>query len=247
MKKFNGFVGRRDLLKILGISGIATATAGLGLTKNASAATLRSNIADTSAHAPSETPSETPDTAMTRLMAGNQRFVSGQTQHPQQSLDRVQELAQSQNPFAIVLGCADSRVPGEVIFDQGLGNIFDIRVAGNIVTPEVIGSIEYAVAYLKTPLLVVLGHERCGAVSAAVQGGEFTEGISSLVKAIAPAVARVKGRAGNAVENVVVANIQYQVEKLQQSSPMIQEAVRTGKLKIVGGRYDLDEGTVTLV
>lgn len=237
MQKTNGFIGRRDLLKILGIGGISTITATLGMPKNAAA--------DTSS--PSIAPLETPDAALARLMAGNQRFVSGQTQHPQQSINRIHELTQSQSPFAIVLGCADSRVPGEVIFDQGLGNIFDVRVAGNIVTPEVLGSIEYAVAYLKTPLLVVLGHERCGAVSAAVQGGEFAGSISSLVKAIAPAVARVKGRAGNMVENVVVANVQYQVEKLQQSSTMIQEVVRAGKLKIVGGRYDLDEGTVTLV
>ena len=128
-----------------------------------------------------------------------------------------------------------------------MGNLFDVRVAGNIVTPEVLGSIEYAVAYLKTPLLVVLGHERCGAVSAAVQGGELEGQIPSLVRAIAPAVARVQGRPGNAVENAVVANVQYQVEKLQQSSTVIQEAVRAGKLKIVGGRYDLDEGKVTLV
>ena len=236
MKKTNGFIGRRDLLKILGVGGIVTVSASLGMTKNA--------LADT--HAIIDA-AETPDAALARLMAGNQRFVSGQTRHPQQSIARIHELNQSQNPFAIVLGCADSRVPGEVVFDQGLGNIFDVRVAGNIVTPEVVGSIEYAVAYLKTPLLVVLGHERCGAVSAAVQGGEFTAGIASLVEAIAPAVARVKGRAGNAIENVVVANIQYQVEKLQQSSLLIQEAVRIGKLKIVGGRYDLDEGTVTLV
>lgn len=237
MQKTNGFIGRRDLLKILGIGGISTITASLGMPKNAAADTSMPSIA----------PLETPDAALARLMAGNQRFVSGQTQHPQQSINRVHKLTQSQSPFAIVLGCADSRVPGEVIFDQGLGNIFDVRVAGNIVTPEVLGSIEYAVAYLKTPLLVVLGHERCGAVSAAVQGGEFAGSISSLVNAIAPAVARVKGRAGNMVENVVVANVQYQVEKLQQSSTMIQEAVRAGKLKIVGGRYDLDEGTVTLV
>lgn len=237
MQKTNGFIGRRDLLKILGIGGISTITASLGMPKNAAA----------DASMPSIAPLETPDAALARLMAGNQRFVSGQTRHPQQSINRVHKLTQSQSPFAIVLGCADSRVPGEVIFDQGLGNIFDVRVAGNIVTPEVLGSIEYAVAYLKTPLLVVLGHERCGAVSAAVQGGEFAGSISSLVKAIAPAVARVKGRAGNMVENVVVANVQYQVEKLQQSSTMIQEAVRAGKLKIVGGRYDLDEGTVTLV
>lgn len=237
MQKTNDFIGRRDLLKILGVGGISIMTASLGIPQNAAADT----------HRPSIVPLETPDAALTRLMAGNQRFVSGQTQHPQQSINRIQELAQSQNPFVIILGCADSRVPGEVVFDQGLGNIFDIRVAGNIVTPEVVGSIEYAVAYLKTPLLVVLGHERCGAVSTAVQGGEFAGSIPSLVEAIAPAVARVKGRAGNMIENVVVANVQYQVEKLQQSSLVIQEAVRAGKLKVVGGRYDLDEGKVTLV
>lgn len=238
MKKTNGFVGRRDLLRIIGVGGIATVSASLGVTRAA--------IADTSSHS-SAAPTETPDTALARLVAGNQRFASGNTEHPQQSIDRVHELAQSQAPFAVILGCADSRVPGEVVFDQGLGNLFDVRVAGNVVTPEVVGSIEYAVAYLKTPLVVVLGHERCGAVSAAVQGGELEGSIPSLVKAIAPALARVKGRTGNAVENAVVANIQYQVEKLLQASPVIQEAVRAGKLKVIGGRYDLDEGTVTLV
>jgi len=110
-----------------------------------------------------------------------------------------------------------------------------------------VGSIEYAVAHLKTPLIVVLGHERCGAVSAAVQGGELEGSIPTLVRAIAPAVARVRGRTGDAVENAVVANIQYQVEKLLQASSVIQEAVGAGKLKVIGGRYDLDEGTVTLV
>lgn len=239
MKKTNGFIGRRDLLNILGIGGIATVTASLGMTRNA--------IAATPAPTTPTAITETPDTAMARLMAGNQRFSSNQSQHPQQSVDRVHELAQSQNPFAVILGCADSRVPGEVVFDQGLGNLFDVRVAGNIITPEVLGSIEYAVAHLNAPLVMVLGHERCGAVSAAVQGGELEGQIPSLVRAIAPAVARVQGRPGNAIENAVVANIQYQVEKLHQSSTVIQEAVRAGKLKIVGGRYDLDEGTVTLV
>jgi carbonic anhydrase len=137
-------------------------------------------------------------------------------------------------------------VPTEIIFDQGIGDVFDVRVAGNIVTPETLGSIEYAVVLLGTPLLMVLGHERCGAVTAAVQNGALLGEIGSFVKAIKPAVKRVKDQPGDAVENAVVANVQYQIERLKRSQ-LLTEQIKSGKLKIVGGRYDLDTGSVTMI
>ncbi len=121
-----------------------------------------------------------------------------------------------------------------------------MRIAGNVATPESIGSIEYAVALLGTPLLMVLGHERCGAVAAAVQNKSLPGEISTFVKAILPAVQRIKERPGDAVDNAVTANVQYQIEQLQRS-PLLMERSQSGRLKIVGGRYDLDTGTVTII
>lgn len=195
-----------------------------------------------------ELPNQTlnPDAALKKLMAGNQRFVQHQPQYPDQSAKRLQEVAQAQHPFATILSCADSRVPAEIIFDQGIGDIFDVRIAGNITTPEALGSIEYAVTLLGTPLLMVLGHERCGAVTAAVKNEALPGEIGTFVKAILPAVKRVSQQPGDAVDNAVVANVRYQIEQLQRSS-LLTERVQSGKLKIVGGRYDLDTGTVTMI
>lgn len=197
------------------------------------------------AELPSDTLSK-PDAALQKLLEGNRRFTRHQPQYPHQSHARMQELAQVQHPFATVLTCADSRVPVELLFDQGIGDIFDIRVAGNIATPETIGSIEYAVALLGTPVVMVLGHERCGAVTAAVKNEPLPGQIGSFVQAILPAVAQVKGLSGDVVDNAVIANVQYQIEQLKRS-PVLTERLRSGDLKIVGGRYDLDTGTVKIV
>jgi carbonic anhydrase len=186
-----------------------------------------------------------PDAALQKLIAGNLRFAEHHPEYPDQSLARLQEVAQAQHPFATILSCADSRVPAEIIFDQGIGDIFDVRIAGNIATPEAIGSIEYAVVLLGTPVLMVLGHERCGAVTAAVKNQVLPGEISSFVKAILPAVDQVKEQPGDAVDNAVVANVQYQIETLKRS-PLLSERLRSGKLKIVGGRYDLDTGKVII-
>lgn len=235
----HGGLERRDFLK-LGATGtvgmLVTASGFLWRTKQAQAADLSSV----------EAQSLDPDTALQKLMEGNQRFTQHQPQYPDQSQARLQEVAQAQHPFATVLTCADSRVPVELIFDQGIGDIFDVRIAGNIATPEVVGSIEYAAVLLGTPVLMILGHERCGAVTAAVQNETLPGDIGSFVKSILPAVDRVKGQPGDAVENAVVANVQYQIEQLKRS-PLLTERVQSGKLKIVGGRYDLDTGSVTLV
>lgn len=188
-----------------------------------------------------------PDDALKRLMDGNQRFVQQKSEHPDQSPARMKDVAQAQHPFATVLSCADSRVTPEILFDEGIGDLFDIRVAGNIVTPEVLGSLEYAASILGTPVMMVLGHERCGAVTAAVQGERLAGYMDSFVKAINPVISKTKGEAGDPVDNAVIANVQYQIEKLKQSSTILSERSQDGKLKIVGGRYDLDTGEVTLI
>lgn len=195
---------------------------------------------------PESPQSLTPDAALQKLLEGNQRFVQHQPQYPDQSAARLQEVAQAQHPFATILSCADSRVAPEILFDQGIGDIFDVRIAGNIATPEARGSIEYAVSLLGSPLLMVLGHERCGAVTAAVENETLLGDISTFVKAIKPAVAKVKDKPGDAVDNAVVANVQYQIERLKRS-PLLSDRLNSGKLKIVGGRYDLDTGRVTII
>ncbi|MBG1269461.1 carbonic anhydrase [Nostoc sp. WHI] len=230
---------RRDFLKLgmTGAFGMAvTASDLLWQVEQAKAAEMPSNSPE----------SLSPDAALQKLMEGNQRFVKHQPQYPDQSALRLQEVAQVQHPFATILSCADSRVPAEIVFDQGIGDIFDVRIAGNIATPEAIGSIEYAVVLLGSPLLMVMGHERCGAVTAAVQNESLLGDIGTFVKAIKPAVDKVKNQPGDVVENAVVANVQYQIERLKRSQ-LLTEQVRSGKLKIVGGRYDLDTGRVTII
>ncbi|MBW4462558.1 MAG: carbonic anhydrase [Nodosilinea sp. WJT8-NPBG4] len=228
-----GIDRRRVLTFGGGLLGLAALSPALWPMKSAAGATL----------APS---SLSPDEALQRLLNGNQRFTGHHLEHPDQSEERVLELTQSQHPFATVLSCADSRVAAEIIFDQGLGDIFDVRVAGNIATPEVVGSIEYAVELLETPLLMVLGHERCGAVTAAVKNEPLPGDIGTFVQAILPAVNQVQGQPGDAVDNAVTANVRYQVEQVLRSS-LVRDRQRSGQLQVVGARYDLDTGTVTLV
>ncbi len=230
-------IDRRHFLKLGGggILGLAALGPALWPTQPAIAAAL-----------PGGLPSLSPEEALDRLMAGNQRFTEHHLQHPDQSEARVLELAQAQHPFVTVLSCADSRVTAEIIFDQGLGDVFDVRVAGNIATPEVLGSLEYAVALLGTPLLVVLGHERCGAVTAAVENKPLPGDIGTFVEAILPAVNQVKGMPGDAVDNAVTANVLYQVEQVMKSS-LVRDRQQSGQLQVIGARYDLDTGTVTLI
>jgi carbonic anhydrase len=238
MNKSNGWIGRRSFLNL-------TATGGMALVAASAGSAFWSMKLEPAIAEPVEPLS--PDAALKRLMDGNQRFVKQKSKHPDQSKARMKEVAQGQHPFATVLSCADSRVAPEILFDEGIGDLFDIRVAGNIVIPEVLGSIEYAVDLLGTPVLMVLGHERCGAVTAAVQGERLPGHIGSFVKAIKPALSRTKGQAGDPVDNAVVANVQYQIEKLKRSSKILSGRSLDGKLKIVGGRYDLDSGEVTLI
>jgi carbonic anhydrase len=212
-------------------TGIVASTVGHGLV-SAPAAIAQNNM--------------TPDEALRQLMAGNQRFVMRKRKSPNQDVVRLNEVAKGQKPFAAILGCADSRVPSEIVFDQGLGDLFVCRVAGNIAIAEEIGSLEFGAAVLGTKVIMVMGHERCGAVDATLKGASVPGQIGSLLDAIRPSLARAKGLPGDPLENACKANIAYQVEQLKKS-PVLTDLITTGKLKIVGGYYDLDNGTVSLI
>lgn len=188
----------------------------------------------------------TPDQALEKLMAGNQRFLTNKRENPHQTPERIKEVAQSQKPFAAILGCADSRVAPEILFDRGIGDLFVVRVAGNLANLENIGSEEYAALVLGTKVLMVLGHERCGAVKAAVENEEVPDMINSLLYEIQPAVDIARKQPGDLLANAVKANVNLQVKRLQ-SSPVIAKLVSENKLKIVGAYYDLDEGKVTII
>jgi carbonic anhydrase len=186
----------------------------------------------------------TADDALARLRAGNERFVAGDLSHPNTGPDRRAEVAKGQVPFAIIVGCSDSRVGPEVVFDQGLGDLFVIRTAGNVVDDVALGSIEYAADHLGAPVILVLGHTRCGAVSAAVAGGEAHGHIGSIVEKIKPAVEETRGKPGDPVDNAVRANVRHVVRQLRGASPILSKLVKAGKLRVVGACYDLDTGRV---
>jgi carbonic anhydrase len=184
-----------------------------------------------------------PDTTLQALLAGNRHYMADEARHPHQHAGRRIETAKAQHPVAIILGCADSRVPPEVVFDQGLGDLFVVRDAGNIVSNEVLGSIEYAVEH-GTKLIVVLGHQRCGAVTAAVEGGKPEGHVGSLVDAILPAVRETRSKPGDAVENALRANVVRMVGLIQKDELIAKEGAN---VKVVGARYDLDTGAVEVV
>lgn len=186
--------------------------------------------------------------ALQRLEQGNARFVAGSLSPttPEGIAASRERTAQGQKPFAIIVGCSDSRVGPEVVFDQKVGDIFVVRTAGEVVDPVELGSIEYAVAHLEPPLIVVLGHEHCGAVAAAVAGAKEPGHIDTVLKAIEPAVRKTKGEPGDPVHNAVVAQALDVAAQLQGSEPVIKEAVQSGKLTVVAALYDLATGKVSL-
>jgi len=188
----------------------------------------------------------TPQQALQMLIDGNQRFVNNMRQNPNQTIARVTQVAPSQAPFAAILGCADSRFPAEIIFDRGIGDLFVCRVAGNVATPEEIGSLEFSTLVLGAKVLMVVGHENCGAVKAAIEGGELPGQIGSLTKAIKPAAESSKNQPGDKVENAVKANIKLQGWRLKES-PVISQLIQEGKLIVTGGYYDLDTAAIQLI
>lgn len=234
-KTQNGNLSRRTLFKFgAGVVGTGVLTAGIGskLMVSEPAVAQQKDI--------------NPDQALQSLIEGNQRFVTRKRRNPNQTQTRLVEVAKAQKPFASILGCADSRVPSEIVFDQGLGDLFVCRIAGNVATAEEIGSLEFGSLVLGSKVIMVLGHERCGAVDATIKGAQVPGQIGSLIDAIKPSVEKSKNLPGDKLENACKANILMQVEKLKASS-VLSQLIDAGKLKVVGGYYDLDNGTVTIV
>lgn len=189
------------------------------------------------------------DRALSRLMSGNERFVNGKLCRKDYFKERS-ALTTGQHPYAVVLTCADSRVPPEILFDESLGRIFTIRVAGNVADPAVLGSIEYAVEHLHTHLLMVLGHDSCGAVKATISGGELPPNIQALANRIKPAVDKVWTQGVGETERLnsaVRENVRYQIQSSLYESQILSEFVHKKELMVVGGVYHLDSGRVEMV
>ncbi len=194
------------------------------------------------------------DEALADLLAGNRRFQTGKRTSPRSRPEYIRALAHGQFPEAVIVSCADSRVAPEILFDVGVGDIFVIRVAGNVIDgagAAVKGSIEYAVAELNVPLILILGHSGCGAVKAAIQHINYADSlpgaINGLVELIKPAVARSKGLPGDLLENAIRRNVETGVGKLQNLEPILAPRVKDGRLKIAGAVYDLLTGSVTMI
>jgi carbonic anhydrase len=226
---------RREFVQL---TGLAAGVVGMG-------AVLTSRAAGQAAQA------RDPDAVLARLLEGNKRFVSGQLVHPGRKPEDFAALAEGQAPLAIIVGCADSRVSPELVFDQGVGDLFVVRVAGNIVSgagPTVKGSIEFAVAELGARLIMVLGHTQCGAVKAAIEHIDANDAlpgsIGELIDPIRPAVLAVKGQPGDKLENVTRANVEKGVERLRSLDPIVSKFAKTGELKVIGATYDLRTGMV---
>lgn len=182
------------------------------------------------------------------MLEGNRRYAADATDHPDRSTERRAALTHGQEPFATIVGCADSRVPAEYVFDRGLGDLFVVRTAGHVVDQAVMATIEFGVIELGTPLVFVLGHEGCGAVQAALsasEGNEVSNHARPLITAIMPAVEKARGLAGDPADNAVRANIDLTLARLKQSEPLAR-ALRMEKIKIVGGLYDLETGVIHL-
>jgi carbonic anhydrase len=226
---------RRDFLAASLVGAAATV-----LTPSLAGAAFRPRPSDASGE-PSRV--ENPADALARLLDGNTRVVSGQPTGPNRSLDRVAAVAPSQAPFAAILGCADSRVPPELLFDQGYGDLFVVRVAGNVASPEELASLEYTVAALGTSLIVVLGHEACGAVGAAMSRDVPPGQISSLFQHITPALTEGDPDVNRAVE----ANARHQMEVVRRGSPLLAQAIAEGRLGLAAAVYDLDDGRVRVL
>ena len=183
-----------------------------------------------------------------KLKTGNERFVSGHPVHPDETLKRIRELKKGQSPFVVVVSCSDSRLPPELIFDQGLGDVFSIRTAGNVIGDYELGSIEYAIEHLHCKLIVVLGHENCGAIQAyATSGNEkHNDHIQTLVDYIAAEEEEknIPDSSRSNIDILVNANIVHAVNLLRSSTPILKSLVDKNEIKIIGAYYDLDSGNV---
>ncbi len=193
----------------------------------------------------------TPALAWRRLREGNERFVNGESSHPNQDASRRSSLVENQHPFAVIFGCSDSRLAAEIIFDLGLGDAFVVRTAGQVIDDAVLGSLEYSIGVLSVPLIVVLGHDSCGAVSAtkaAVETGQMPTGfIRDLVERITPSVLTSLRNNENEVNDMVVEHVKQTSQRLVDSSRVISDAIETGRAAVIGLSYSLAEGHAGLV
>jgi carbonic anhydrase len=267
VRRFYGHVGlgRRDLIKAIGAAGI-----GFGVTTACSSPKSTSSTQAVSSPAASpaaeaqtavvrrpDAENMTPDDALKLLVEGNGRFVAGKSIHPRGDINRIRETAVDQFPYAAFLSCADSRVPIEEVFDQGIGDCFVCRVAGNVATEQDIGSLEFGTLVLGSKVLLVVGHERCGAVVASMGRMALPKNpgdIPSLVPLIQPAVAAVQEKVakegvaavGDDVDATIKLNVHNQVATLKKS-PILSQLEKEGKLKIVASYYDLDTGKIQIL
>jgi carbonic anhydrase len=248
MRGSSASVTRRRLLTRIGIATAGAAAAALALWRRAEGPDDHHGLSP-------ENP-RTAEEVLRRLRAGNECYVREHFHigNRGRTSERRTEIAPAQHPYAIVLACADSRVPPEIVFSAGLGDLFVVRVAGNIVDPKclgVLGSIEYAIEELKIPLVLVLGHEGCGAVKAAIrvveQGKKPPGAIGVLTDAIRPVVERVADQTGDVLQNAVDANVRHQVENLLHSQAIVAPAVASKRVQIAGGVYELETGRVRLL
>ncbi len=187
-----------------------------------------------------------PEAALDELIAGNRRFTSGRTSSHRRDLALLQQMMEKQEPFAAVLSCADSRVPVEVVFDQTIGQLFVTRVAGNMVTAEIMASLEYAVAILGTHTILVMGHSRCGAVTAAIQAANHAQEVPGQISALFPHIAPAVKQAGPDLEATVRANALLQAARVRES-PLLAAMIEAGKLIVAAAYFDLRTGAVSLL
>lgn len=188
----------------------------------------------------------TPEKALQVLKEGNERFVNS-LKKQRNYLDLVNETSSGQFPFAVVLSCIDSRVPVEVVFDQGIGDMFSARVAGNIVNEDILGSIEYGCAVAGSKVVVVLGHTKCGAVTSACEGVEMGN-ITELLSKVKPAIETVKKEHSNVeVEDVTIANVHHSIEEIRTKSEILRNLEAEGKIQIKGAVYNVEDGVVTFL
>ncbi|MCE6998340.1 carbonic anhydrase [Saccharothrix sp. S26] len=198
-----------------------------------------------------EIKSSTPQEALELLLAGNQRFVAGTPEHPNQDATRRAEVAPAQRPFAVLFGCSDSRLAAEIIFDRGLGDLFVVRTAGHVVGSEVLGSVEYGVAVLSSPLVVVLGHDACGAVGAAcaaLDDGAVPDGyIRDVVERVTPSVIAARAAGHEDADAILAEHVSRTVDLLLDRSRLLAERVDSGQTAVVGLRYRLADGNTQVV
>ncbi|MDJ0727633.1 MAG: carbonic anhydrase [Prochloraceae cyanobacterium] len=187
-----------------------------------------------------------PQEAIDELVRGNQRFIRQKSRNPNQDRFRLRQVSASQSPFACILTCSDSRVPPEILFDRGLGDLFVVRDAGNIATPGEIGSLEYGALVLGAKAVVIMGHQSCGAVQAAMQLGSTPGFIGSVINEILPAVTISRNKSGDRVYNAIIANVMLQKQRVQ-TSPIISQLIEENKVTVVGAYYNLQTGKVEII